>query len=152
MGTDGTATPREVTIVDAGVRKELQLEVVVPVEDLAELGTEEPACPLSGPAAAGPSRRSIWPAMHPQLLDLVLEHRSTLIFVNARRLSERLAAKLNELHGARLREADLRAQGLEGDDLEAALAEPSQDAAARAGDGPPRLAVARTSARTSRTS
>ncbi|MEX1178179.1 MAG: DEAD/DEAH box helicase [Nitriliruptor sp.] len=124
---DGGTRPRPVTIVDAGVAKELELEVVVPVQDLAELGEPSPtedAGLRSGPAAAGPSRRSIWPAMHPKLLDLVLEHRSTLIFVNARRLAERLAAKLNELHAERLREAALRESGLDGAELEAALAEP----------------------------
>ncbi len=89
--------PRPVTIVDAGVSKELDVEVVVPVDDMAELGqvVEEP---MSGPAAAGPARRSIWPAVHPALLELVEQHRSTLIFVNARRLAERLATRLNELH------------------------------------------------------
>src|SRR3546814_11882533 len=35
--------------------------------------------------------------MHPRLLELVQENRSTLIFVNARRLAERLATRLNEL-------------------------------------------------------
>ena len=92
--------PRPVTIVDAGTRKPLEIEVVVPVEDMAELGQviEEPT---SGPAAAGPVRRSIWPAMHPRLLDLVQEHRSTLIFVNARRLAERMATRLNELASER---------------------------------------------------
>ena len=84
-------------IVDAGVRKPLEIEVVIPIDDMATLGqvVDEPT---SGPAAAGPARRSIWPAMHPRLLELVLEHRSTLIFVNARRLAERLATRLNELH------------------------------------------------------
>jgi ATP-dependent helicase Lhr and Lhr-like helicase len=129
-GPDGAAgAARPVTIVDAGVRKELQLEIVVPVEDMSDLGSELPAddvLPLSGPAAAAPARRSIWPAVHPRLLDLILEHRSTLVFVNARRLAERLAAKLNELHATRLREEELRAQGLGGADLEAALAEPPQ--------------------------
>jgi len=88
--------PRPVTVVDAGIRKELLIDVVVPVEDMGELGQiiEEP---VSGPAAAGPVRRSIWPAMHPLLLELVQSHRSTLIFVNARRLAERLATRLNEL-------------------------------------------------------
>ncbi len=88
--------PRSVTIVDAGTRKPLDIEVVVPVEDMGELGKviDEP---VSGPAAAGPVRKSIWPAMHPQLLELVQQHRSTLIFVNARRLAERLATRLNEL-------------------------------------------------------
>jgi ATP-dependent helicase Lhr and Lhr-like helicase len=127
-GDDGVA-PRQVTIVDAGVRKELELEIVVPVEDMGDLGSELPAgdaLPLSGPAAAAPPRRSIWPAVHPRLLDLILDHRSTLVFVNARRLAERLAAKLNELHAARLREQELRAQGLDGADLEAALDDPPE--------------------------
>ncbi|MDQ3898483.1 MAG: DEAD/DEAH box helicase, partial [Actinomycetota bacterium] len=53
---------------------------------------------LSGPAAGSPeARHSIWPAMHPVLLDLIRAHRSTLIFVNSRRLAERLANRLNEL-------------------------------------------------------
>ncbi len=88
--------PRPVTIVDAGVRKPLEIEVVVPVEDMGALGEiiEEP---VSGPAAAGPVRTSIWPAIHPKLLELVEQHRSTIIFVNARRLAERLATRLNEL-------------------------------------------------------
>jgi ATP-dependent helicase Lhr and Lhr-like helicase len=87
---------RPVTVVDAGVRKPLDVEVVVPVDDMGDLGRviDEP---VSGPAAAGPARRSIWPAMHPRLLELVEQHTSTLIFVNARRLAERLATRLNEL-------------------------------------------------------
>ena len=47
--------------------------------------------------AARARRRSIWPAMYPELLELVRAHRSTLIFVNNRRLAERLALRLNEL-------------------------------------------------------
>ena len=90
------AQPRPVTIVDAGVRKELDVEVIVPVEDMGALGEviEEP---ISGPVAAGPVRRSIWPAMHPRLLELIQQHRSTIVFVNSRRLAERLATRLNEL-------------------------------------------------------
>ncbi len=96
-GPDGSPVPRPVAVVDAGARKELDVEVVVPVADMASLGeTVEP--PASAGAAAGPLRRSIWPAIHPRLLDLVQSHRSTLIFANARRLAERLAARLNELH------------------------------------------------------
>ncbi len=41
--------------------------------------------------------RSIWPAIYPELLKLVQEHNSTIIFVNARRAAERLAKRLNEL-------------------------------------------------------
>src|SRR5207245_10559558 len=44
-------------------------------------------------------RRSIWPAIHPRILELVRQHRSTIIFVNSRRLAERLAAAINELAG-----------------------------------------------------
>ena len=96
-GTGAVPTPRPVTVVDAGARKELDVQVVVPVADMASLGeTVEP--PASAGAAAGPLRRSIWPAMHPRLLELVESHHSTLIFANARRLAERLAARLNELH------------------------------------------------------
>jgi len=92
---DGRTSPRPVTIIDAGIRKPLEIEVVVPVEDMGALGEliEEPG---AGPGA-GLQRRSIWPAIHPRLLELVEQHRSTLIFVNARRLAERLATRLNEL-------------------------------------------------------
>src|SRR5204863_10032392 len=42
--------------------------------------------------------RSIWPAIYPELLKLVREHTSTIIFVNNRRAAERLAKRLNELN------------------------------------------------------
>ena len=41
--------------------------------------------------------RSIWPSIYPAILELVREHRSTIVFVNNRRLAERLALRLNEL-------------------------------------------------------
>ncbi|HEV2993545.1 MAG TPA: DEAD/DEAH box helicase [Acidimicrobiia bacterium] len=93
VGPDG---PRPVTVVDAGSGKDLDVEVVVPVEDLGAMGRALDE-PVSGPADAGPPRASIWPHVHPRLLELVLAHRSTIIFVNARRLAERLAASLNDL-------------------------------------------------------
>jgi ATP-dependent helicase Lhr and Lhr-like helicase len=93
-------TGREVAIVDAGRRKTLAITVEVPVDDMANLGEGEelpsgPAASLGG--AQDGSRRSIWPAIYPRLLELIREHRSTIVFVNSRRLSERLAARLNEL-------------------------------------------------------
>ena len=96
VGVDGAVTPRPVTVVDAGARKELDIEVVVPIDDMSALG-ERVEAPIDGPAAATPGRRSIWPSIHPRLLELVETHHSTLIFANARRLSERLATRLNEL-------------------------------------------------------
>jgi ATP-dependent Lhr-like helicase len=88
---------RPVTVVDAGSRKPLALHVEVPVEDMAALSRFEEI--PSGPAARGAARPSIWAAIHPRLLELVRAHRSTLIFVNSRRIAERLAAAINELGG-----------------------------------------------------
>ncbi|HYI11504.1 MAG TPA: DEAD/DEAH box helicase [Thermoanaerobaculia bacterium] len=94
---------RPVTIVNTGEKKKITLRVEVPVEDMAKVGeTLEIA---SGPASAGPKSASIWPAIHPRLLELIREHTSTLIFVNSRRLAERLAAALNELAGETLVQA-----------------------------------------------
>jgi ATP-dependent Lhr-like helicase len=102
-GGEGTRTwkPRPVTIVDAGARKAFDLRVEVPVEDMSRLGEIAPPekdLPPEG-VAGFPERRSIWPAIHPRLLELVRAHRSTIIFVNSRRLAERMAAALNDLGG-----------------------------------------------------
>jgi ATP-dependent Lhr-like helicase len=97
-GDHGAATPaRPITIVDAGRRKALRLKIEVPVEDMARLA--EPIDIPSGPASQGPTRPSIWTAIHPRLLALVQSHTSTLIFVNSRRVAERLAGALNDLAG-----------------------------------------------------
>ena len=47
-------------------------------------------------------RTSIWPAIHPRILELIRAHTSTIVFVNSRRLAERLAQRLNELAGEEL--------------------------------------------------
>jgi ATP-dependent Lhr-like helicase len=88
---------RPVTIVDTSQKKNLELTIEVPVEDMARIGEAEDI--PSGPASQSGARSSIWTAIHPRLLELVLAHRSTLIFVNSRRLAERLASALNELAG-----------------------------------------------------
>jgi ATP-dependent Lhr-like helicase len=102
-GTPGrTWRPRPVAIVDAGTKKAFDLRVEVPVEDMSKLGEALEPAPgkvVEGPASL-PQRRSIWPAIHPRLLDLVRAHRSTIVFVNSRRLAERLAAALNDLADA----------------------------------------------------
>jgi ATP-dependent helicase Lhr and Lhr-like helicase len=86
-----------VTIVDASAPKKLDLCVDVPVEDMASL--DELDTLPSGPASQGPKRHSIWSAIHPKLLELIRAHRSTLIFVNSRRLAERISGAVNELAG-----------------------------------------------------
>jgi ATP-dependent Lhr-like helicase len=88
---------RPVTIVDTSEKKRLDLHIEVPVEDMARMGQPEEI--PSGPASSTGNRASIWTAIHPRLLELVQAHRSTLIFVNSRRIAERLAAALNELAG-----------------------------------------------------
>ncbi len=112
-GPGGGWSFRPVRIVDAGVRKQLELEVIVPVEDMGELGRRKEVDDLDfslggdGGDGAPEVRSSIWPSIHPVLLDLVTSHRSTLVFVNSRRLAERLAAALNEL----ARETGVLAEG-----------------------------------------
>ena len=96
----GIGPDREVTIVDAGTRKPLELEVVVPVDDMAALGEVLPQEQQpGGPAISPEARSSIWPAIHPRILELIRSHKSTIVFTNSRRLSERLAQRLNELAG-----------------------------------------------------
>ena len=110
---------RDCTLVDTGIRKPLDLEIRVPVEDMREPSVPDPNEPGTGTAAGGgdlagigieplsglggsdlgATRRSIWPAIYPELLELVRTHRSTIIFVNNRRGAERLAVRLNELAG-----------------------------------------------------
>ena len=91
----------------------------VPIADMAKVG--QPVEQPSGPAAQSPPVQTIWTSIHPRLLELVRAHRSTLLFVNSRRLAERLAAALNELAGEPLVRAHhgslARAQRTEIEDL-----------------------------------
>src|SRR3984957_16699100 len=91
---------RKVRILDAGVRKPLDLRIHVPVESMGDLAgpvgpqSDDPLQPVQGSES---TRNSIWPAIYPELLRLVREHRSTIVFVNSRRSAERVALRLNEL-------------------------------------------------------
>ncbi|GAA3617847.1 ATP-dependent helicase [Marihabitans asiaticum] len=95
---------RPAEIVAPPSTKEWDLDVVVPVADLGELGqtVEED---LTGPAAGQQARTSIWPHVEERVVDLVQQQRSTLVFVNSRRLAERLTTRLNEIHVERLEAA-----------------------------------------------
>ncbi len=89
---------RPVTIVQPPASKVIEVSVVVPVADLTELpataptGPDEPDSPQTG---------SIWPHVEERVLDLIETHRSTIVFVNSRKLAERLTTKLNELASER---------------------------------------------------
>ncbi|MFI4985165.1 MAG: DEAD/DEAH box helicase [Solirubrobacterales bacterium] len=120
---------REVTIVDAGAQKKLDLRIEVPVESMAEpaLAPGDPERDPLEPVAGGESTRSsIWPAIYPELLALVQAHNSTIVFVNNRRSAERVALRLNELAAARQ----------QGKDDEAASG--GRDGSRVAGEGPVR--------------
>ncbi len=87
---------RPVEVVAPPAHKEWDLRVVVPVEDMSELGATG-AVELEGSAAGSTPRTSIWPYVEERVVDLVTEHRSTIVFANSRRLAERLTARLNEI-------------------------------------------------------
>jgi len=110
IGLSATVRPREevarflaggepVTIVAPPSTKKFDLSVVVPVDDMTELGT---AAPLEGSAAGSAPQGSIWPHVEEEIVDRILEHRSTIVFANSRRLAERLTARLNEIYDERL--------------------------------------------------
>ncbi|MFJ8002175.1 ATP-dependent helicase [Streptomyces sp. NPDC096310] len=82
---------RRVEIVQPPSGKEFDLSVVVPVEDLGELGGSPASETDSG------EKPSIWPHVEERIADLVQAHRSTIVFANSRRLAERLCNRLNEI-------------------------------------------------------
>ncbi|XVQ88332.1 Lhr family helicase [Microbispora siamensis] len=84
---------RPATVVQPPSEKVIEVDVVVPVEDMTELAPPPPGADGESPE----HRRSIWPHVEEHLLDLIEAHRSTIVFANSRRLSERLCTRLNEL-------------------------------------------------------
>ncbi|CNE20184.1 ATP-dependent DNA helicase [Mycobacterium tuberculosis] len=83
---------RPAAVVEPRSDKVFDLDIVVPVEDMGEVGQF-----VDDSGAADPRQRSIWPHVEDRLLDLIEAHRSTLVFANSRRLAERLCGRLNEL-------------------------------------------------------
>ena len=94
---------RPVQVVQPAHPKQVQVGVEVPVPDMAELG--QPTGEVEGSAAGAEQRASIWPAVQERVLDLIEQHRSTIVFANSRRLAERLTAGINELAAERAGEA-----------------------------------------------
>jgi ATP-dependent Lhr-like helicase len=75
-----TLAPRRVNIIDAGRKKTMDLRVECAAPDFSLLPQE-----------------SVWPLIFTDILEKIRRHKTTLIFVNNRRLAERVAAKLNEM-------------------------------------------------------
>ena len=90
---------RPVEVVAPASTKEWDLQVVVPVEDMTELALAAAVDEVpEGSAASGAERRgSIWPHVEERVVDLIEQHRSTIVFANSRRLAERLTARFNEI-------------------------------------------------------
>ncbi|MCY4670244.1 MAG: helicase-related protein, partial [Rhodococcus sp.] len=110
IGLSATVRPHEeigrflagsapIRIVAPPAAKTFDLTVRVPVEDMTELGI---ATPDDGSESPTPQAGSIWPHVEEQIVDLVLDHRSSIVFANSRRLAERLTARLNEIHAERI--------------------------------------------------
>ena len=76
---------RPVEVVDASARPAMDLAIVVPAQEMDHPGT------------AGKDGGGMWPLIYPRLLEMILAHRTTIIFVNSRRLAERVAQQLTEL-------------------------------------------------------
>ena len=79
VGT-GRAQP---TIVDAGHIRTLDLELEIPSSPLEAVMSAE-----------------VWEEVNTRIAELISQHRTTLVFVNTRRLAERLAMQLSERIGA----------------------------------------------------
>jgi ATP-dependent Lhr-like helicase len=102
---------RPVQVVKPQSTKTVEVTVQVPVEDMASLDSPRtPDRTGSMPVEGGigsleeltgelgtPRRPSIWPAVEERILELVRQHRSTIVFANSRRLAEKLTSRLNEL-------------------------------------------------------
>ncbi|WP_315386096.1 ATP-dependent helicase [uncultured Stenotrophomonas sp.] len=88
---------RPVTVVDPASPRELDVRIVVPVEDMADLSAQ------AGPGGERDGARagSIWPHVEASILEQVLQRRSTIVFANSRGVAEKLTARLNELHAER---------------------------------------------------
>ncbi|HYZ46396.1 MAG TPA: helicase-related protein, partial [Actinomycetota bacterium] len=113
LGLSATVRPRDeiaawlggtrpATVVAPPSDKRLELSVVVPVEDMTD---PEPAGSPGGDDVEPEERTSVWPRVEERLLGLIQAHSSTLVFVNSRRLAERLCARLNELAEAEVARA-----------------------------------------------
>ncbi|QCR18467.1 ATP-dependent helicase [Agrococcus sp. SGAir0287] len=106
--------PRPVTIVAPESRGRVELQVVVPVDDMSDLGSAPPREGATSASAdeAMPQQQSIWPHVEEAIVDRVLEQRSTIVFTNSRRLAERLTSRLNEIWAQRQEEA-VEVEGLD---------------------------------------
>lgn len=110
IGLSATVRPREevarflggpypVHIVASEKRSDMDVRVIVPVRDMTDISRYQDSDTEGTDARATSS--SIWPFIEASILDEVLSHRTTIVFVNSRGLCEKLTARLNELYAKR---------------------------------------------------
>ena len=114
---------RPVKVVAPESPSRLELSVAVPLEDLTKPGPRD-----ADSDDPDDTRASVWPHVEEAILAEVLQHRSTIVFVNSRGVSERLTARLNEAY------AEQQAEG--------STTGGSQQSAGGSDDGQPELARA----------
>ncbi|HKN42743.1 MAG TPA: DEAD/DEAH box helicase, partial [Propionibacteriaceae bacterium] len=103
--------PHQVRVVAPPAEKLWDLSIVVPVEDMSDLGATASTPTIATPSTLDdelppPKPPSIWPHVENRILDVINQHRSSIVFANSRRLAERLTAHLNDLQAERLGEAN----------------------------------------------
>lgn len=119
-GEDEAWTPRPVAIIDAGSARHFDLRVELSLdqqlsqkaeakkhntkasEQVPKPGelVEEPKFPALAPEPSKPQEprdASVWDTIYPKVLEEILSHNSTIVFVNSRRLAERMAEAINTL-------------------------------------------------------
>ncbi|WGW11119.1 ATP-dependent helicase [Saxibacter everestensis] len=113
IGLSATVRPQEeiarflggkhpVRVVAPEASKTFDLRVVVPVEDMTELGASPPVAGTDKADNSDNSDNSIWPHVEESIVKRVLEHKSSIVFANSRRLAERLTSRFNEIYSAQL--------------------------------------------------
>jgi len=104
----GGAAPVEIVAPPAS--KTFDLTVTVPVDDMQNPPPAAGVAPAPSvdddewfrPPEATEMTGSIWPHVEEAIVDRILQHRSTIVFANSRRLAERLTGRLNEIYAERL--------------------------------------------------
>ena len=120
---------RDVQIVDASRPPSIDLEVTVPLPDMANppLPPEEPAGESGGSvlgqlydrdARPASPERGVWAAILPKIVEEIERRRTTIVFVNSRGLCERLAQRLNDIHAEHERVRRAEDEDGEPDDTE----------------------------------
>ncbi len=97
--SDEGRVARPVTTIDVPQDRDLDIEIVVPVEDMSAPAEPDPLDPDRE------TTRSIWPAVYPELLEEINAHNSTIVFANSRRLAERICSEINNLAGVEIARA-----------------------------------------------